>query len=323
MKEGMALSTAEAEVRSIASALAQAYPTQDHGINMGAITLQESIVGNVRQLLLILWVAVAFMLAVGCANVANLLLTHAAGRQREFALRRSLGATNSRLIRQLLTESVTLAALGGALGLAMAAWTLPSIVAQLPGSFPRLRGIGIDSQALWFPFAISMFTGLLFGLAPAIGSTRRQLAQSLRDGERSGRGVAHRRLGRLLVIGEVAAVLVLLVGAGLVVRSLIRLSHVDPGFHTRGVVAWQMFLPSTRYPNAAAQRTFYRQVADQVASLPGVQAAGFAQPLPFGPVDILTDTGFRIASHPDPSPDQVPPALAALPRPTYWPAPWT
>jgi predicted permease len=319
MKEGVSLKTAEAELRTIASALAQAYPP-DRGINMGAITLQESIVGNVRQLLLVLWVAVAFMLAVGCANVANLLLTHAAGRQREFALRRSLGATNGRLVRQLLTESVTLAILGGGLGLAMAAWALPSIVAQLPDSFPRLRNIGIDAQVLWFTLAASLLTGLLFGLAPAIGSTRRNMAQSLRDGERSGRGVTHRRLGRLLVIGEVAAVLVLLVGAGLVVRSLVRLSRVDPGFHTRGVVAWQLFLPTARYPNTAAQRTFYRNVVDQVASLPGVQSAGLAQPLPFGPIDIVADAGFRIAGQPDPTPDQVPQGLITRASTTYFSA---
>src|SRR5258708_11650815 len=303
MKEGMALSTAEAEVRSIASALAQAYPTQDHGINMGAVTLQESIVGNVRQLLLILWVAVAFMLAVGCANVANLLLTHAAGRQREFALRRSLGATNSRLVRQLLTESVTLAILGGGLGLAMAAWAIPFIVAHLPDSFPRLRDIGIDPRVMWFTLAISMLTGVLFRLAPAIRSTRRDPAQALRGGARGARRGANRQLGRLLVVGEVAAVLVLLVGAGLVLRSLVRLSHVDPGFRTRGVVAWQIFLPNARYPNAAAQRTFYRNVLDQVTSLPGVEAAGLAQPLPFGPIDIVMDAGFRIAGRPDPLPD--------------------
>jgi putative ABC transport system permease protein len=320
IRDGVSLKTAQAELRTIASALAQAYPAQDRGINMGAITLQESIVGNVRQLLLILWVAVAFMLAVGCANVANLLLTHAAGRQREFALRRSLGATNGRLARQLLTESVTLAILGGGLGLAMASWALPSIVAQLPDSFPRLRNIVIDAHVLWFTLAASLITGLLFGLAPAIGSTRRNLAQSLRDGERSGRGVSHRRLGRLLVIGEVAAVLVLLVGAGLVIRSLVRLSQVDPGFRTRCVVAWQLFLPNERYPDAAARRTFYRNVVDQVASLPGVQSAGLAQPLPFGPLDIVADAGFRIAGQPDPSPDQMPQGLITRASTTYFSA---
>jgi len=308
MRGGVSTATAEAEVRTIAAALASEYP-QATGIQMGAIPLQESMVGNVRPMLLVLWVAVAFMLAVGCANVANLLLTHAAARSREFALRRSLGASNGRLVRQLLTESLTLSALGGVLGLTFAAWAVPAIAMHLPQSFPQLRDVTLSPQVLWFTLAISLATGILFGIAPALGASRRDMAQSLRDGERGGRTNVSRRLGRMLVVAEVAAVLVLLVGAGLVLRSLMRLSHVDPGFRTRNLIAWQIFLPNSRYPNPAVRRSFYRSIIEQTESLPGVQAVGLAQPLPFGPIDLVADADFEIAGRPPVSADQRPLAL--------------
>jgi putative ABC transport system permease protein len=317
LRAGVNLAQSEAELRTIAATLGREYPL-DAGIKMGAIPLQESIIGNVRGILVMLWAAVAFLLAVACANVANLLLAHAAVRSREFALRRSLGATHARLIRQLLTESATLAGLGGVAGLTLAAWAVPMIAARLPQSFPNLRAVSLDPQVLWFTLAISLATGVLFGLAPAAGSARGNPAGALRAGGAGGR--SSRRLGRLLVVGEVAAVLVLLVGAGLVLRSLQRLSRVDPGFDPRGVVAWQMFLPSSRYPNAPAQRAFYRTVLERVERLPGVQAAGFAQPLPFGPIDIVADTGFAIAGRPPISPDQQPQALITRANPTYFAA---
>ena len=319
MRPGVSLATARAELRTIAASLAQSYPNVDSGIQMGADPLQATMVGNVGPTLIVLWAAVAFMLAVGCANVANLQLAHVTSRQREFALRRSLGATNARLVRQLLTESTVLAGIGGALGLAMSAWAVPAMAAQLPKAFPRLREVGLDARVLWFTLGISLLTGVMFGLAPAVGSARRDLARVLREGSAgAGHGVAHRRLGRMLVAGEVAAVLVLLVGAGLVLRSLVRLSAVDPGFRTRGLIAWQMFLPPVRYGNPAAQRTFYRNVLEQVGSMPGVQSAAFAQPLPFGPVDEVFDTGFAVAGRPNPDAAHLPQALIARVTPTYF-----
>jgi putative ABC transport system permease protein len=310
LREGVNREAAEAELQTIAAALAAESPLNT-GIQMGAISLQESLVGNVRPMLLALWAAVAFMLAVGCANVANLLLTHAAGRQREFALRRSLGATAGRLIRQLLTESVLLAGFGGVLGFLLQAWATPAIVAHLPQNFLQVGTLGFDPRMLWFTAAISMLTGVLFGLAPAAGSARGELGQALRAGERGGGSSGQRRLGRLLVIGEVAAVLVLLIGAGLVLRSLSRLSGLSPGFHTRNLIAWQMFLPPTRYPNVDSQRSFYGRVVEQVQSLPGVESVGLIQPAPFGPLNLVADSGFRIAGRPDPALDQTPQALIA------------
>jgi putative ABC transport system permease protein len=318
IKPGVSLSAVQAELRTIAAGLASAYPDVDSGLVMGAESLQRSLVGNVRDMLIVLWAAVAFMLAVGCANVANLMLTHAAGRQREFAIRRSLGAGDMRLVRQLLTESLVLALAGGICGLALASIALPAIASQLPAGFPKVREIGMDGQVLWFTFAVSMLTGLLFGLAPAARTARGSLAQAIRAGGDRGGSATHKRAGRALVIAEIAAVLVLMVGAGLVLRSLLRLSSVNPGFQPRGVLAWQINLPASRYPDAPAQRTFYRNVLEQVRSLPGVQSASFVQPLPFGPVDLTNDGGFAIAGRPIPSPDQRPQSLIARAAPEYF-----
>lgn len=318
MREGVSISEAEAELRTIAQTMSTE-SALNTGIEMGAITLQNSLVGNVRPVLLALWVAVAFMLAVGCANVANLLLMHAAGRQREFALRRSLGATHVRLVRQLLTESVLLAGFGGFLGFIMQAWATPALAARLPKNFFQTGlELGFDSRVLWFTAGVSMLTGILFGLAPAIGAAGGELAKALREVERSGGSQGQRRMGRLLVVAEVAAVLVLLVGAGLVLRSLDRLHSVNPGFRSGNLLVWQMFLPTARYPDANAQRTFYGRLLDQVESLPGVQGVGLAQPLPFGPIDIVNDAGFRIAGLPDPAPDQMPQALITRATPGYF-----
>jgi len=321
LRPAVATATAEAELRAIAAALAQAYPAADQGIRMGAVPMRETLTGNVRGVLVVLWAAVAFMLAVGCANVANLLLTHAAGRRREFAVRRALGASSGRLIRQLLTESLLLASAGGAAGLALALYAIPFMTARLPAAFPHLHEVGLDSAVLAFTLGISLLTGVLFGLAPAVGSARRNLALAIREGQaRAGRGVAQRRWGQGLVIGEVAVVLVLLVGAGLALRSLVRLSGVDPGFRARGLIVWQLFLPPQRYPDSAAQRAFYRNVLEHVAGLPGVQSAALVNPLPFGPVDITLDGGFRIAGRPDPAPGQAPQALFSRITPGYFAA---
>ncbi len=319
LKDGSDLPAARAELESMAAAMSAQYPL-DAGVKMGAMTLLESIVGNMRTTLLVLWAAVGFLLAVACANVANLLLTHAAGRQREFALRRSLGATGWRLARQLLTESVMLAALGGAAGLLLAVWAVPVMSANLPKSFPHVHDITMDTRVLLFTLAASLVTGTLFGLAPVLGAMRRDLAGTLRDSERGGQTGAQKRLGRVLAAGEVAAVLVLLTGAGLAMRSLLELSRVNPGFRGPGVIVWQLFLPSTRYPNQAAQRAFYDRVVGEVRSLPGVKSAALAQPLPFGPRDITSDANFMIAGQPPLPPNQRPVGLVARVSPEYFQA---
>ena len=299
MRPGIVMATAEAELHTIAAALAQAYPDVNQGIQMGAVSMRETLTGSVRGVLVVLWAAVAFMLAVACANVASLLLAHATARCREFAMRRSLGATNGRLVRQLLTESVLLSLVGGGLGLAFALYAIPLMAARLPAGFPRLYAVRADASVLLFSAGVSLLTGILFGLAPAFGSASRDLSAAIRQGDgRGGSSVAHRRWGRGLIVGEVAVVVVLLVGAGLVLHSLVRLSGVDPGFRAPGLVAWQLFLPPARYADATAQRAFFRSVSEQVSALPGVTSAAFVNPLPFGPVNITVDGGFRIAGRP-------------------------
>jgi putative ABC transport system permease protein len=316
-KPGQQPAIVSAELHSIAGQLARQSPV-DAGIDMGAVSLQSSLTGNMRPTLFALWAAVGFMLAVGCANVANLLLAQAAARRREFALRRSLGATSAILVRQLLTESLVLSGLGGVLGLTLEAWITPLVAKHLPASFAQIRGFGIDSQVVWFTFAVSIFTGVFFGLAPAFGSLRAELSGSLNGGARAGRSSRQQNLGRVLVAGEVAAVLVLLIGAGLVLRSLAQLNRLDPGFRTKGVVVWQMFLPPARYPDANAQRAFYKRVVEEAQSIAGVDAAGIAQPLPFGPVALVNDVNFRIAGRPDAGPDQMPVSLIARADPGYF-----
>ena len=309
VREGTTAAAAVAELRTIGAQLAAEDAAINAGISMGAVPLQESMVGSVRSMLLVLWAAVMFMLAVGCANVANLLLTHAVARQREWALRRSLGASNWRLTRQLLTESVVLSFLGSAVGLVIAIWAVPLAAGHLPKNFPSIRDVALDSQVLWFTLGVSVLTGLLFGLAPVATFTRGDLAQAMREDSRSSRTRGSGSVGKLLVVGEVAVVLVLLVGAGLVLRSLGRLSNVNPGFRTNNLIAWQVFLPPSRYPNADAQRTVYRRLLEQAQSLPGVQSVGFGQPLPFGPIDMVADSGFEIAGRPPVSADTRPQAL--------------
>src|SRR5581483_3570023 len=265
------------------------------------------------------WAAVGLMLAVACANVANLFLTDAAARQREFALRRSLGATSGRIVRQLLTESLLLAGIGGVAGLALALWAVPVTANRLPGSFPSLHPVHADSGVLLYTLGITLLTGVLFGLAPSLTSSRRDLASAIRAGDsRSGCGTAHRRFGRALVVGEVGLVLLLMVGAGLVLRSLASLSGVDPGFLPSGLVVWQLFPPSVRYLNANSQRELYRRVLAEVSTMPGVASAALVNPLPFGPVDITIDSGFHLADRPDPRPGQTPQALISRVSPGYF-----
>jgi putative ABC transport system permease protein len=302
---GMLLEKARAELHAIAAGLAKSYPEDDKGIDMGAIPLQRDIVGDIRSVLLVLWAAVAFMLAVGCANVANLLLTHATGRRREFAVRRALGATDLRLARQLVTESLVLAAVAGAIGLTAAVWAVPFMASHLPASVPRFRNIAVDGGVLWFTAGISILTGILFGLAPALNFASGNLGQAMREGGDRG-GTAHRRFGRALMAGEVAIIFVLLIGAGLVVQTLVKLSRVDPGFQAHNVAAWQIFLPAERYKTAAERVSFYREALDRVRAVPGVESAALVMPLPFGPVDVTLDMSFAIVGRPELSPERWP-----------------
>ncbi len=258
------------------------------GLGVSVAPLHETTVGNARRGLLVLLSAVLFVLLIGCANVANLSLARASARRREIAVRMALGAARGRLVRQLLTESLLLGLLGGAAGLLLALWGVDALIGLEP-NLPRLGEIRVDVATLAFTLGLSLLVSLVFGLAPALQSTRGDFNESLKEGGRAeasgGRG---RRLRNTLVIAEIALALVLLVSAGLMINSLLRLLHVDPGFRTDNVLTMQISLPQDKYPNDRPDLTlgFYRRLVDRVASLPGVESAGLTSALP------LTNSGW-------------------------------
>jgi predicted permease len=275
-----------------------AYPVAE-GWAPRVLSLQQDLVGNVRPALTILLAAVGFVLLITCANVAGLLLVRASGRQREIAIRQALGAGRGRLIRQLLSESVLLAAAGGALGVAVAQQALDALVRLSPGRFPRLPEAGIDLRVLAFALALSVATGILFGIAPALHASGADLQEQLKEGARGDSGSARGgRLRSALVVGEVALSLVLLVAAGLLVRTLWRLQRVDPGFDSRGLATASVWLPQPnlietgRYFQHGSRVTLFRRILERAQALPGVDAAVAATRAPFG--GARATTSFRI-----------------------------
>ena len=244
--------------------------------------LLEEMVGDVRPVLLVLMGAVAFLLLIACTNVANLLLARASAREREIAIRTALGAGRGRLLRQLLTESLMLSAMGAAAGLFLARWMLPLLTVGVDESYPRLLEGGLSLPVLGFTLLATAATGVLFGLAPALHAARGASAESLKEGGRSTAGGARQRLKPVLVVAEVALSVVLLAGAGLLIRSFLRLLEVDPGFRTDRILSMRISLPQNRYNDPARMRNYYRELRRQMEMLPGVESAGFISALPLG-----------------------------------------
>jgi len=267
LKPGVTVQQAEADVNGIFTTLHQKYPaTTGHSAKIAP--LRELSTGPVRQTLLILLAVVGLVLLIACANIANLLLARAVGRLREIAIRNALGAGRMRIVRQLLTESVLLALCGGTLGLALAWWSVQLLVAASPQELPRVQEVSVDLRVLAFTFGVSLLTGLLFGLGPALAATRQGVGAALKEGGRSattGRG--HNRLRTLLVIGEVALSLVLLVGAGLLVRSFARMLEVKPGFDGNGVVTMWMNFTGVRYAEQGRSTQLLEELLARVAAL--------------------------------------------------------
>src|SRR5215216_1335848 len=279
LKPGTSIATANAELNTIAARLEQQYPDTNMGRRVRVESLRESVVGQVRPTLLTLLGAVGFVLLISCANVANLLLTRSAGRQKEMAIRTALGAGRTRILRQLFTESAVLAFGGGIVGLLLAIWGTSLISSYIPEGIPRMTELGIDSRVLLFTLGASLLTGVFFGLAPALQSSDKNLTETLKEGERnSSRG--HNRAGKLLVISEVALTLVLLVGAGLLVKSFWRLSQVDPGFDPQNVLAMQISI-NVRPDEGPRVDNFLGQLRQRVQQLPGVQSVSVSNGLPF------------------------------------------
>jgi predicted permease len=284
LKPGVTVPQAQADIDIIASRIRQK-DKRDRTFGMTVTGLLDQVVGDVRRAMLVLLGSVTLVLLSACANVANLLLTRAAGREKEVAIRRALGAGWQRLARQLLTESLLLALLGGAAGLAIAEASLYVMRAINPGNIPRLEDISINGSVLLFTFGISTVAGLLFGLAPAWRAIKLDLNTSLKSGGRSGQAdggllVSRHRLRGLLVVSELAFSLMLLIGAGLLIRSFVRLQNVPPGFAADHVLSMHVAAGGPKYPDGKAVVEFYREISERITRLPGVTAQGQIEVLP-------------------------------------------
>ena len=289
LQPGVTLAGAQAEMSIIARQLEQQYPDMNKGFGVHLIPLHEQIVGKVRPALLVLLGAVGFVLLIACANVANLTLARAVMRRKEIAIRAALGAGRVQLIRQLLTESVLLALLGGFVGLLLATWGVDLLLALGPENIPRREEIGLDAGVLVFTLAVSLLTGLIFGLVPAWQASKADLNVTLKEGgQLQGTSAKHQRLRNALVIAEIALALVLLTGSGLLIKSFARLLDVNPGFDTSNVLALQVTLPSSKYSQEQKRAAFYQQLEERLKALPGVQAVGAVSRLPLFAGDITS-----------------------------------
>lgn len=300
LKRGVSVAQAQAEMDTITARLGhdhpQVYPPNG-GLTFGIVPLLEQVVGDVRPTLFVLLGAVGFVLLISCANVANLLLARAVARQKEIAVRTAIGATRFRIVRQLLTESVLLSLAGGALGVLFAFWSMHWIHVLGPKSVPRINDIGIDRTALLFTFLVSLVSGVLFGMAPALRISRLDLSATLKDASRGSAGTSAvwgrgNNLRRLLVIAELALCVMLLIGAGLLIRSFAHLQNVSPGFNAKNVLTLELTLSGSKYKDPQMVLAAYRDLWNRLAGLPGVKASGAVSALPlsqmfaWGPITV-------------------------------------
>ncbi len=316
LKNGVTLAQARADMDNIAQNLAKAYPDADKGSGIAVVPLKQDMVGDVAPLLYVLFGAVGFVLLIACVNIANLLLARSTGRSREFAIRAALGAGRWRVVRQLLTESVILAVAGGLLGLLFAAWGTRAAIRVLPQALPRSGDIGLDARVLLFTLGISLFAGILFGLAPAFKVSQSNLHEALKEGGRGSSGARYRMQG-VFVVAETALALVLLVGAGLMIRSLVQLWSVNPGFTPHNLLTFSIAFPPEMMKAPPDQlRTESIQFDNALEAIPGVEyvsAQGGS-----GPMQGDSELPFWLAGHPKPSSDNdMPFALFYLCEPDY------
>jgi putative ABC transport system permease protein len=283
LKPGISVQQAQADLEVINRRLAQQFPNDYATTGVRVVALQDDISRNLRPSLLVLLGAVGFLLLIACANIANLLLARSSGRQREIAVRSALGATRARLVRQALTESVLLAFGGGVLALLVASWGTKFISVVGAGVIPQLLGVGIDFRVLIFTGIVSLLTGILFGVVPALQASTLSLNDVLKQGGRSSRGTMQRTFRGGLAVAEIALALMLLTAAGLMLRTLGRLHEVDPGFNPKDVLTMGIGLPSAKYPFGTTKPVvFYRELLGRVGALPGIQSAAAVSVLPLG-----------------------------------------
>ena len=314
LKPGTTIAQSEAEMGAIQAQLDQLYPSADRGLGANLKPFKHEFVADVSGTLLLLLGAVGIVLPIACANVANLLLARSAARTREFAIRSALGASGARIVRQLVTESVLLSLAGGTLGLLLAKWGVRPVLAALPGSLPRSENIGVNLAVLLFALAISVVVGILFGLAPALQSSQTDLQAALKAGGR-GSTSPHQRAQSSLVIVQVALTLVLLVGAGLLFRTIRRLWEVNPGFDARHLIAFNVGLSPSANKNVASMRTAYQQLIERIRNIPGVTAAELTILYPLSEQQNIGP--FLAGSHQPASSAQAPRALYYWTGPDY------
>jgi putative ABC transport system permease protein len=291
LKPGASIEQAQAGMTSIVGQLQGQYPETNADRGANVVALHKQLVGNVQPYLYVLFGAVGFVLLIACVNVANLLLARVAARYKEVAIRIALGASRWRMIRQLLTESLMLSTLGGLLGLLLAYWGIDLLIALTPPDVPRLNEIGLHGPVFGWTLLISLLTGVLFGLAPALQASKPDLNESLKEsGGRTSGGLSRSRLRNLLVVSEVALALVLLIGAGLMIKSFMRLQQVNPGFKPKNLLTMNISLPRQKYKEKQQANIFFDQLFERVKALPGVESVGGIDPLPLS--DSSETTGF-------------------------------
>jgi predicted permease len=314
LNPGVTPEQAQAEMTNIAANLETQYPDSNAGNGVKIQPLLEVFVSDIRRTLWVLFAAVGFVLLIACANIANLLLARASARQKEMAIRAAMGAGRWRIARQLLTESVLLALIGGTLGLLVARWGIQLILYISPNAIPRSREIGLDWRVLAFTIGVAFLTGILFGLVPALQAGVVDVHETLKE---TGRGTTRRHwLRSSLVVVELATTLVLLIGAGLMIRSFYRLQKVDPGFSYAQLTSFTVSIPTKKYPTIEQRETFFKRLLENTRSLPGVEGTASASGLPLG--NNGWQTSFTVEGQPAPPRNQIPLMEACLVSPDYF-----
>ena len=305
LKPGVSAEQSASEIATLGKALEKVYPRENTDVGFTTFPLHEAIVGDLRPALLVLLGAVGFVLLIACANVANLLLARAVARETELAVRTALGAGRARLVRQLLTESLVLGAAGGAIGLLIAFWGSDLLVSLQPDGIPRLNEVAIDRQVVLFTMGISLLTGVIFGALPALQMTRGGLAASLKEGGRGNMAAAgSARLRGTLIVAEMALAVMLLAGAGLLIKSFGKLQAVDPGFRPEETLSFELSLPRTQYQEDVQIVSFFDRVSDRIEALPGVRAVGGVMGLPLS--GLRFNISFSVKGRPEAAPGQMP-----------------
>ena len=289
LQDGLSLPQAQSAATVLSQALERAHPDSNTKAGISLISLHSFVVGDIRAGLLVLFGAVFFVLIIACVNIANLLLVRASARTREIAVRMALGAGRPRVVRQLLTESVLLAAAGGSVGLLIGVWGIAGLAAIAPVTSRSAASISLDWTVMLFTAALTVMTGMVFGLVPALQASRAGFTAGLRDGARGSTGMSGRSIRQSLIVAEVAIALMLLVGGGLLMRTLVRLQSVDLGFQSEGILVGQVLPPQAKYPGNSDRKVFYDRLLERMAALPGVEKAALTSVVPMGGGDSDTD----------------------------------